>query len=65
MQDDRYLTMLSKNAIIQKVRVIQMVAGALCSRGKSELQRAGRWVTPSDSATEIDCRFFGDGGKVR
>ncbi len=38
-----------------------MVAGAQRPRGKSELHRAGCWVTPSggdskESATEIDCR---------
>ncbi len=47
-----------------------MVAGAICQRGKSELHRAGCRVTPGggdskESATEIDCRASGDGGKAR
>ena len=46
------------------------VAGALCPRGKSELHRAGCWVTPSEgnlkeSATEKNRLVRGKGATVR
>ena len=42
----------------------------ICRRGKSELHRAGCWVTPSggdskESATEIDRQATGKDGKAR